>query len=154
SFTVSRIGDVPHKKGSVLYVIGSGLTAQTNVTATVAATDWLQVGGDFEVQTDRVIRKDNLPWASVGFAPGQQVSMSKSDGSGVFVTRTVLGFDNSSSGMGSALVFTTSGLTSVASVTGTVAVTSRYRVTETFTVPIGDRIVRAVNTWAGDGFAV
>src|SRR5207253_5236478 len=141
-----------HKPSSVLCVIAAdGLPVPTlaGVTGIVSVTDWLQVTGLFDVQSDRIMRKDNLPWASLGFAAGQYVSFT-----GMVGTRKILGFDNTSgisptpSGLGSALVLDVSALgsalTPATNVTGTVAVTNRYHTAAgaLFDVPDNSSILR------------
>jgi hypothetical protein len=70
-------------------------------------------------------------------------------------TRTVLGFDNSTYGFGTALVVNGAApLAAATFVAGTVAVTSRYQVSGSFNVT-GTQITRQDGrTWTGDGFAV
>src|SRR5204862_7930432 len=136
--------------GSVLVVIaadGLAVPSLAGVTGVISVTDWLQVMGAFDVQSDRVIRRDGLPWASLGFAAGQQVSFT-----GMIGTRTTLGFDNSTYGVGSALVVGGTPLTAATNVTGTVAVTNRNRVAGLFDVPDNTSILRKDGKpWAGDG---
>ena len=167
SYTITAIGDLPHKKGSVLTLLaadGLALTPLTSVTGTITATDWLQVSsgqsiggqvtGNFDVLSDRIVRDDNLPWASLGFAVGQQVSFSVG---GIIGVRTVAGFDNTTNGLGSALILSGPALTSTTKtgVTGTVAVSNRFQVSAAqaggFTVTASS-ITRVSGNWISDGF--
>src|SRR5262249_26474768 len=108
SYTVTGFGDLPRAAGSVLFLSpASGspyLTHQVGVAGMVSVTDDLQVTGTLNVPNTidtRIVRADGLPWWSLGFAIGQQVSIS-----GVTGMRTILGFDNATptSGFGSALI--------------------------------------------------
>jgi hypothetical protein len=164
SYTITGIGDLMHHPGSVLFLSGAALPSQTS-PATVSVTDWLQVTGAFDVvpypysgypNAVQIVRRDGLPWAGLGFAAGQQVSLALSSIAGG-TTATVLGFDNSLTyGFGTALVVNGPSLAAASNVAGTVAVTSRYQVSGSFNIdPTGTQITRQDGrTWTGDGFAV
>lgn len=97
---------------------GAALPVSNQIDLTVSVRDWLVAQGEFKVEADRIIRKDGLSWQSPGFAIGQQVYIT---GIG---HRTIVGFDNSSFGDGTALLLSGS-MTPNASLTGIVAVTDR-----------------------------
>jgi hypothetical protein len=161
SYTVTGFGDLPGAAGSVLFLSAASgspaLTAMTGAAGMVSVTDYLQVTGIFNVPPtpdNRITRTDGLPWWSLGFAIGQQVSIT-----GIPGTRTILGFDNATptSGFGSTLIVSGPPLP-VGNFTGTVAVTSRFQVGGTFTLSdpsagVGD-VTRIGDTWANAGFAV
>jgi hypothetical protein len=153
SYTVTGFGDKPGAAGSVLFLSGSqALTHQVAAPGVLSVTDNLQVTGAFNVppSADRIVRTDGNPWQNIGFAIGQQVNIT---GLG---NRTVMGFDNSSYGFGTALLV--SGPLTPGPLTGTVAVASRNQVAGTFTLSnpsasVGD-VTRTGGTWASAGFAV
>src|SRR5262249_49001420 len=150
SYTIIAIGDPDpnvdpkaiHKPGSVLTLLAAPgspdlPTSVGHRTGTISVTDWLAVTsrpspggptiGNFDVLSDRIIRDDNLPWASLGFTAGQKVAVSF--GNNNVGTWTVAGFDNSASGLGSALVLSgSSSLATLSNIPGVVAVSSRYLV--------------------------
>ncbi|MGY3658239.1 hypothetical protein [Bradyrhizobium sp. USDA 376] len=158
SYTITAILDQDLKPGSILVLLGANgapaLTLLANATGTISVTDWLQVTGNFDVQADRIIRRDGLSWDNLGFAAGQQVSFSLSNGN--VGNATVLGFDNASTpsgtGFGSALLLGNTTLTPATGLVGTVAVTSRNVVSGPFTVA-AKALTRSSGSWIADGFA-
>src|SRR5262249_31506575 len=100
----------------------SSLPTQTAAfKGSISVADNLSVSGTFTVQSDRIIRNDNLPWQSLGFAIGQQVAFTTG---GVTKLYTITGFDNRGvtasgvSGPGSALLLTGNTLTAGSNITG------------------------------------
>jgi hypothetical protein len=166
TYTIIAIGDpnpVNHKPGSVLTLLAAPgspalTTSAGHVTGTISVTDQLalvsgqvigaQTIGNFDVLSDRVIRDDNLPWASLGFAVGQTVTVAIGGNLG---TWTVVGFDNTASGLGSAVLLSGPALLPLTNTAGLVSVASRYLVTGPFTVT-ATALTRASGTWAADGF--
>src|SRR5262249_6219712 len=152
--TVTGFAETPDGDGDILLVSGPvALTDQVGVSASVAVTDWLQVTGAFDRQTDRIIRRDGLPWAGLGFAVGQQVFMT-----GVAGTHTITGFDTSAYGPGSALLLGGPALPPATNVAATVAVTSRNQLAGNLVLsnpdPDTGAVTRTGGTWADAGFAV
>ena len=127
SYTVTGFANSVNGPNSTMLLSGPAtgavLTNTSNASLTVAVRDWLSTSGAFEVQADRVIRKDGLSWQSPGFAIGQWVSIT-----GVTGTRVILGFDNSAFGDGTALLLGGPALTPVANLTGIVTATDRYAI--------------------------
>ena len=164
SFTIVGFGSLPNKPGSVVTLLPAAgaplLGVRSNATGTLSVTDWLavtpgqtiggQTTGNFDVLSDRVIRNDGLSWASLGFAAGQTVGFSLG---GAVGTRTIMGFDNSATGFGNALILGGAALTTATNVGGTVAVSSRNQVSGPFGSVTASTITRSDGkTWAADGF--
>jgi hypothetical protein len=116
------------------------MSAQSNVTATVTVSDNLAVSGKLDyvnvatfdrngppINGNEVLRNDGLPWQSVGFTYDQTVYIT---GVGL---RHVVAFDNSAYGDGSGLIFDGAPVTTALGISGTVSVTSRYRISGVFT---------------------
>ena len=155
AFTVTGFGDQPGGTGSVMLLAGASGGAVTNqpvaFEGSVSLVDDLSVSGSFTVQSDRIIRTDNLPWQNLGFAIGQQVAFTTG---GVTKLYTITDFDNGpGAGFGSALLLTGNTL-GVGAVTGTVAVASRNFDALTGATVAAAAITRTdTKTWVGAGFA-
>jgi Ca2+-binding RTX toxin-like protein len=76
----------------------------------------LQVTGSFDVDSDRIVRRDGLSWQAAGFVIGQAVTVP---GGG---TRVIAGFADSGYGAGSALLLAGDPLVQGQAVAGTVGV--------------------------------
>ncbi len=171
SYTILAIGNpdplvdpnAAHKPGSVLTLLAAPgspalTTSAGHRTGTISVTDQLavvsgqviggQTTGNFDVQPDRIIRDDNLPWASLGFAAGQKVAVSVGGNVG---TWTVLGFDNSASGLGSALLLSGPALLPLTNAAGLVAESGRFLVPGPFAVT-ASTLTLGSGTWSAYGF--
>ena len=155
AFTVTGFANQTGGIGSRL-LLGGGSAAIVDQTAvggfkgSVTVVDDLSVSGSFTVQSDRIIRNDNLPWQNLGFAIGQQVAFTTG---GVTTLYTVTDFDNGpGAGLGSALLLSGNPLTA-GTVTGTVGVASRFNVTSLFTAT-ATTLLRGTGSWLANGFAV
>ena len=120
-----------------------------HIAASVSVSDSLQVTAAFDLTANKILRRDGLPWQSLGFTYGQQISIV-----GIPGTWTIAGFDNSIYGDGTALVLSGPALTPATNVPTTVAVTSRYRVSGTFNRTATTVMTFTVGTVAGSGLAV
>jgi hypothetical protein len=181
SYTIIAIGNpspandpnASHKPCSVLTLLPAAgaaalVNGAKNQTGTISVTDQLavvsgrtlgtQTTGNFDVtgaqDMNRVVRDDGLPWANLGFAVGQQVAFAIGS---LLGTRTVLGFDNTSttSGFGSVLSLSGAALTAVTNTPGVVAVSSRKLVSSNSFARTPTTITRndAGGNWIADGFA-
>ncbi|HEY3922827.1 MAG TPA: hypothetical protein VGL76_12045 [Gaiellaceae bacterium] len=129
SYTIAGFGDTSFGPGSALFLNSALGTTGSGITATVSVSDDLQVTGAFDLTANEVLRRDGLPWESLGFTYGQQVGIVGIPGSW-----TIVGFDNSIYGDGTALILSGPALTPTTNVATTVAVTNRNRATGNFTV--------------------
>src|SRR6185503_14051379 len=121
SFTVTGFSSTALGANSTMLVTqtgGTALASASGVASTISVRDELAVIGSFDLVGNQVVRRDGQPWQSLGFAVGQNVTIP---GVG---TRTVIGFDNSGYGDGSALVVSGAGMTGT-NVSGVVAAQDR-----------------------------
>ncbi len=160
SYTVIGFATGAYGSGdTILLAGGPSLTAGTGVTAVVTVSDALAVTGTFDLVTqptfdangnpisgNEILRNDGVSWQSAGFTYGQQVYIS---GIGL---RNIVAFDNSSYGDGSGLIVDGAAFTTALHVSGTVSVTSRYRVSGAFS-STASSITLASGTFAASGLA-
>jgi hypothetical protein len=184
SYTIIGIGnpdphvdpDAANKPGSVLTLLvdtgspalgnsGSHLLGSISVTDTLAVTSGQVIGtqttGLFDVAVydpvnnlTRVTREDGLPWASLGFAAGQQVAYALGVNVG---NKTVMGFDNATAttGLGSVLLLSgavLSGTSPLIGAAGTVSVTGRFIVGSGISASNATTLTRSSGSWINDGF--
>jgi Bacterial Ig-like domain/RTX calcium-binding nonapeptide repeat (4 copies) len=145
SYTVIGFSSDANGSNDVLLLAGgASLVAGTDVTGiTITVSDALSVSGTFQLvkvaatfdanenplsNADEVVRKDGLPWQNLGFTAGETVYIT---GIGL---RTILGFDNSAFGDGTALIVSGSDFSGQTVGNAAVSVTSRYRISGTFSV--------------------
>ena len=84
----------------------------------------LQIAGTFDVTADRIVRRDGLSWTAAGFVAGQHITLTGP----LAGTYAVLGFANSSYGVGTALLLGGPALTPQVAVASTVTVTDSLAV--------------------------
>ena len=99
TFMISGFGDSSYGPGSALFLNSAFGTTGLAIAASVSVSDSLQVTTAFDFTANKILRRDGLPWQSLGFTYGQQISIV-----GIPGTWTIAGFDNSVYGDGTALV--------------------------------------------------
>ncbi|HEX5279640.1 MAG TPA: hypothetical protein VFW28_06150 [Micropepsaceae bacterium] len=160
AFTITGFADQTGGTKSIMLLAGASANVPTQSTAftgSIAVVDALSVSGSFTLQSDRIIRTDNLPWQNLGFAIGQQIALTVGGKTELF---TITDFDNTDSttpsGLGSALLVNGNPLSLFGAggpVTGTVAVTNRNNVSGTFSVTSNTITSSTPNYWTANGFA-
>ncbi|MGH3369715.1 MAG: hypothetical protein ACRDPR_06920, partial [Nocardioidaceae bacterium] len=151
TYTVLGFAAGAYGTDDTLVLGGSPLAVGTSVPLTVTVTDALGLRADVNVQQvngrNGVVRTDGRPWWNLGYEVGQRVFI---EGVGV---RIITGFDNSSFGHGTVLLF--DGAAPVPTLDGprTVAVVSRGTASGSFTVS-GKKLTRSSGSWLADGFEV
>ena len=99
TFTIAGFANSAYGPGSALLLNAALGATGLAIAATVSVSDSLQVTAAFDLSANKVVRRDGLPWQSLGFTYGQQVSIV-----GIPGTWTITGFDNSIYGDGTALL--------------------------------------------------
>jgi Ca2+-binding RTX toxin-like protein len=86
---------------TILVATAVGVLGTLSAAAsTISVRDELAVTGAFDLVGNKVLRRDGQPWQSLGFAAGQHVTIAVGGGA----VRTIIGFDNSGYGDGTALI--------------------------------------------------